>query len=105
MVEVPKAIPLTTPVLLTVATVTLLLLQIPPSVGSLRVVVDPSQTLATPDIAPGTVLTVTTVVVRQPEPREYVITAVPADIPVTTPVVTPTVAIALVLVLHVPPVT
>jgi hypothetical protein len=31
--------------------------------------------------------------------------AVPGEIPVTTPVVTPTVAIALVLELHVPPVT
>jgi hypothetical protein len=50
--------------------VTLLLLHIPPGVTSLNVVNVPSQTLAIPVIADGTVFTLTVVVVLQPDPRE-----------------------------------
>ena len=67
MVAVPAAIPVTVPVLLTVATAMLLLLQVPPAaaIASLNVVVVPAHRVVAPDMLPafGSVLTVTTVVV------------------------------------------
>lgn len=64
----PAAIPVTTPVLeLTVATDVLPLLHVPPLVALLNVVVNPTQVLAMPVLAPGPVLTVTTVVLGHPD--------------------------------------
>ena len=69
MVEVPADTPLTTPVPgATVATVVVLLLQVPPP-ASLNVVVDPTHTDAVPDIDDGNALTVTIIVAKQPVPN------------------------------------
>ena len=69
MVEVPDAIPLTTPVPgATVATVVVLLLHVPPP-ASLNVVVEPRHTDAVPVIDEGNGLTVTIVVAIQPVPN------------------------------------
>ena len=64
MVAVPADTPVTVPVLPTVATVVVVLLQAPPVVASLNPVVDPAQTVAVPVIVPadGNGLTVTTLV-------------------------------------------
>jgi hypothetical protein len=59
----PVTIPLNIPI---VATPGLLLLHVPPGV-LVSVVVVPTQTVATPEIAVGAVLTVTTAVRIQPE--------------------------------------
>ena len=67
IVVVPVTIPPTIPVFEpTDAIAILLLAQMPPAEGSVRLVFDPVQTLATPVIADGVRLTVTTVVVTQP---------------------------------------
>ena len=65
---VPATPPVTTPVLKTTLAVPDpgLLLQVPPPGVSLRVVVKPEHTLSVPDMAAGTVLTVTTAVLIQP---------------------------------------
>jgi len=62
MVDVPAAIPVTTPVLPTVATETALLLHVPPLVALASVVVLLMQVNAVPVIAAGLGLTVTTLV-------------------------------------------
>lgn len=64
-----------------------LLLQVPPPVPSLNIVVVPIQARAVPVIADttGTAFTVTGMVTKQPADELYVIVAVPADTPVTTP--------------------
>ena len=68
MVEVPAATPLTTPVPgTTVATVVILLLQVPPP-ASLNVVVEPAHTDAIPVIDEGKALTVTVVTAKHPVP-------------------------------------
>jgi hypothetical protein len=56
MVLVPAATPVTTPVVATpiVATPVLALLQVPPAVVLVRVVVADAHTVAVPDIAPST---------------------------------------------------
>ena len=77
MVAVPVSIPVTMPVVPTEATVVLPLLQEPPDVASLRVVVPPlSHAIAVPLIVagvPGKGLTVTTVVAeRLPQLFVYV---------------------------------
>ncbi len=85
---VPAAIPVTTPVLLTVATDGVADDQgvVPSAVPDpTKVVVDPAQTIAVPVIV-GVPLTVTIWVVVQPPVFIYVITLVPAEIPDTTPV-------------------
>ena len=62
----PAATPETMPELVPiVATLVLLLVQVPPPVFE-RVVVEPAQTVAVPVIADGNGFTVTTVVVIQP---------------------------------------
>ena len=100
----PAAIPLTTPVPEpTVASDVLLLLHVPPVVASLKVVVEPIHTLATPVIDAGFGLTVTPNTAVQPAGSVYVMVAVPADTPVTIPVPAPTEAIEVLLLLHVPP--
>jgi hypothetical protein len=102
---VPEDTPVTTPVpLTTVATPVLALAHVPPVVPSVRVIVEPTHTGDDPGIADGVVLTVTTVVVVQPVPREYVIIDVPDIIPVTTPVPPTTVATVVVPLVQVPPV-
>ena len=61
--------PVTTPVLFTVAAVVLLLLHAPRGLASLSAVVKPAHTLVVPVIADGNGLTVTCVVVWQPVPN------------------------------------
>ena len=93
IVVVPATTPVTTPVVpSTVAFDVLLRVQVPPPLGLARVVVDPSQTMEEPVIAPGVWLTVTTDVAGVPQPLEYVISAVPPATPVTMPELEPTVA-------------
>src|ERR1043166_8504132 len=98
----PATIPDTDP---TAATVILLLLQVPPDVPSVSVTVEPAQTLPGPDIATGLGLTVTVIEVGQMPPVAYVMVTVPAATPVTTPDDEPTVAIAVLVLVHRPPVT
>lgn len=90
MIVVPALTLVTFPDVLTVATVGLLLLQVPPAADSVIVVVVPVQIAAVPEIAPadGNGFTVT-VVVAIAEPQElvimYEIVVLPADTPVTFP--------------------
>jgi hypothetical protein len=74
MVAEPAATPVTTPEALTVATAVLLEDQVPPTEASLKVVVDPSQTLVTPVIpaTTGRALTVTPVVTAVIQPLALV---------------------------------
>ena len=79
--------PFTTPVEeLTVAIVALPLLHVPPVAAFAIAVVCPIQTVDTPEFAGKLGLTVTIVVLKQPFPDVYVITAVPTPTPVITPV-------------------
>ena len=71
MVTLPKATPVTTPPLLTVAIAVLPLLQVPPGVASANVVVEPIHTDEAPVIAATTgaaftEITLVTVVVHPP---------------------------------------
>ena len=69
MLEVPPAIPVTTPVLEPiVATPPELLVQVPPPVASVNVVVSPTQTFVVPVIATGSGFTVTTIVEKHVPP-------------------------------------
>ena len=87
MTEVPAVTPVTIPVKTsTVATAVLLLLQVPGTVASLRLVVKPTQTAGFPSIAVGNGLTVTTTVARQPTGEVAVMVVVPGVMPVTRPV-------------------
>ena len=70
MVAVPADMPVTNPVEVMVAIVVLLLLQTPPMVASLSVVVDPTHTLAMPVIAGGPAVIVTPKVEVQLPPNE-----------------------------------
>lgn len=82
----------------------LLLLHVPPVEALDKVVVEPKQALSIPVI--GCIAsTVATVVTQQFAAIVYVIVAVDPATPVTIPDVCPTVAIAVLLLLHVPPVT
>ena len=54
-------------------------------------------------ITAGDGVTVTTIVLLQPLPREVVMVVVPADMPVTTPVTGSTVPTAVLLLLQLPP--
>ena len=58
MVAVPPETPVTTPVLLTVATDVLLLLHTPPPLALLRCVVAPGHTVSEPVIAAGAGFTI-----------------------------------------------
>ena len=100
MTEVPPATPLTVPVGPTVATVPLLLLQVP--VPLVSVVVLPAHATAMPLIAAGKGFTVTIVVALQLAPIENVIIVVPAAMPLTIPV-DPMVAMVIALLLQLPP--
>lgn len=71
MTEVPAIMPVTMPVVEPMSALVLLLLQVPPVVASVNVVVPPaSQTVAVPAMAAGAVFTVMVMVVVQPEPSE-----------------------------------
>ena len=96
----PVTIPVPAPI---VATPVLLLLQLPPTDGLVRVIVAPWHTLAIPDMGAGIPETVIVAVAIQPVANVYVIVAVPADTPVTTPVDEPIEAIAVLLLLQLPP--
>jgi hypothetical protein len=101
---VPADTPRTTPVpATTVATDVLPLLQVPPLVILVRVVVEPEHIDADPRIADGDAFTVT-VILALPPGSVYEIIAVPAVKPETIPVPDPTVATVLLLLLHTPPV-
>ncbi len=99
---VPAPMPvITLPVAL--ATAALLLLQVPPAGELEKIVVRPVHTVAVPVMSVGRGFTVTTCVLLQLPPSEWVMVVVPAAIPVTTPVIASTVALAITLLLHVPP--
>lgn len=66
----PGLAPLTTPVLLTSATLLLLLVQIPPDTELLNVIDAPVHTDPGPEIEDGDVVTVMTLVALQPELSE-----------------------------------
>ncbi len=105
IVAVPAAAPVTTPeVELTLAVPEALLVHTPPVGDDDNVVVDPTQTVAVPDMAPGVVFTVTIAVTKHPLLNVYVIVAVPFALPVTEPDDDPTVAIVKLLLVHTPPV-
>lgn len=71
IVAVPAAIPDTTPeVELTLAVPEALLVHVPPVGDEDNVVVDPTHTVAVPDIVPGSAFTVTTLVTKQVPPIE-----------------------------------
>ncbi len=71
IVAVPAATPDTTPdVELTLAVPDALLVHTPPVGDEDNVVVDPTQTVAVPDIVPGNAFTVTTLVTKQLPPIE-----------------------------------
>lgn len=103
IVVLPAATPDTTPAD-TSAIVVLALLHDPEPVA-VNVTLDPSHTLVGPVIAGAAALTATVLMLRHPVPIEYVMFVDPTDAPVTTPVVPPTDAIALLALLHVPPLT
>jgi hypothetical protein len=102
MMVVPAEAPVTIPVVPIVATVVVPLLQVPPEVPSLKVVVAPEQIPVPPVMAAGAGLTVNPVVVRQ-IPNENVIVVLPTKSPFTTPVVEPIVATVVLLLVQLPP--
>ena len=88
----------------TVATVVVALLQVPPAVALLNIVVVPGHKVVVPDIGPGGAATVTVTVVVQPVADDVnLITDVPTATPVTAPVAATTVAAVVVALLQVPP--
>ncbi len=104
MLAVPAATPVAIPVVgSTEATAVLLLLQVPAPVLNKAVVV-PGQIVVTPVMSDGNGFMVSSTVSMQPVATAYVIIAMPFDTPEIMPVVAPTVAIAVALLLQVPPV-
>jgi hypothetical protein len=101
IVALPKATPVTTPDVPTVATPVLLLLHVPPEVASLSVADNPTHILGVPVIA-AIGETVATVVLLH-TPALYVMVAVPALTAVSTPVVEPIVATEVLLLDQAPP--
>ena len=103
IILVPPDTPVATPVEAPIAaTVLLLLVHMPPVVASLKVDVLPWHIVVVPVIG-RTLLTVKVTDVVQPAMLVYFMIAVPVDTPVTKPVVMPMVAMAVLLLLHVPP--
>jgi hypothetical protein len=103
IVETPSSTPVTTPPD-TVAVPTSELLH-DPVPAAVNVTVEPSHTLLVPVIAGAAALTATVLMLRQPVPNAYVMFVEPTVPPVTIPVPLPTDAIALLALLHVPPLT
>ena len=81
----------------------MLLVQVPPVVALLNVVVAPAHIGVVPVIDAGKGFTTTEAVTVQLAPEVNVIVALPAETPVTMPVEDPMVATELVPLLHVPP--
>ena len=96
----PVAIPVVAP---TVATVRLLLLHVPPKVGSDNIEMRPTHKTDVPDMGAGRGLTNIGNVIVHPVGSVYEINAEPDDTPVTIPVVASTEAMVAALLLHVPP--
>ena len=69
-IEVPAFIPVTLPMLFTVATDVGALFHVPPVVASFKVVVDVTQIFGVPEIVAGVGFTVTTAVTVHPVPNE-----------------------------------
>ena len=103
IMAMPTDTPVTTPEGDIVATVVVLLLQIPPPVEQLNAEVVAMHNPVAPVMAAGDVFTVTAVVILHPVDNIYVIVAVPADIPLTMPVVRATAATDVLLLVQVPP--
>ena len=97
---VPALIPVTLPVVPTVATDGVLLVQMPPGVASDNVMIVPAHKALAPAMA-AVAVTVTECVTVQPETVYEIVTA-PALTPVTMPA-EPTVATVVALLAHVPP--
>jgi hypothetical protein len=70
MTDVPVAIPVATPVLLTVATLVVAELQLPPEVAEVSAVVLPVQIVVVPVMADGNALTVNVAILLHPAPSE-----------------------------------
>jgi len=109
IVAVPAAAPVTIPVPTpTVAIAVLLLLHVHPAGVVVSVVVRPTHKLVLPVIGVGNGLTVTVAVAAHVVGNVYVIVAVPGagveETPLTSPVPATTVAIAVLLLVHTPPV-
>lgn len=100
---IPDDMPVTIPVEPTVASVGLLLLQVPPVVVLPSEVTWPTQTLASPVIAAGIALTVIVVLTAQPVGKVYVNDTTPGATPVTSPELDPIVAIEVLLLVQIPP--
>ena len=98
------ATPVTVPSVPTDAMPGLLLLHVPPAVGSVSDVVCVAHTIVVPAIPDGNGFTVTVAVMRQLVGSVYVIVVVPAFIPVAIPVPDIIVAAVILLLPHVPPV-
>ena len=102
--SVPVARPVSTPVLLSMATAGVEWVHVPPGLVSVSVVVNPTHTVSEPPIAAGNGLTVTGRLIKQPVPNEYVTVAVPpGPEPVNNPVEDTIEAIPPGDTLHVPP--
>jgi hypothetical protein len=104
MVDVPPETPVTIPVEPTVATLGILLVQVPPVIDGVINVESPAQTEhvpVDPHESTGTGLTVTSTVEKLPT-IAYVMVAMPAETPSTSPAV-PTVAMPGAELLQVPP--
>ena len=86
-----------------VATAPLLLLHVPPGVGSLRQLPKPIQIPSVPVIGPGLGFTVTVVNDIQPRGDDAMIVVVPFVLPVSIPVDEPMVATVVLLLLQVTP--
>ena len=99
--ETPLAVPVNAPIL----TVPVgLLVQVPPVTISVYVIGIPIQMIFGPIIGPGTGLTVTIVAIWQPvDVNVYMIVVVPVNKPLTIPEVEPIVAIAVLVLVQVPP--
>jgi len=103
MVAIPAATPFTVPPV-TPAIAVLLLLQVPPGVASLSIVVLPTHTCNTPVMGAGDGFTTSVKVIWQVVAVSvYVIVAEPVATPVTAPVTEVTEAVVGRLLLHVPP--
>lgn len=100
----PAATPVTIPELLPTDIAEDGVLQVPPDVALLNVVVLPTQTDVVPVIVAGSALVVKMIVVRQPVGSVYDMLLVPAETAVSAPVTDAMVATLVVALLHVPPV-
>lgn len=102
IIVLPAATPDTTPPVTDAIELFALLHE--PVPAAVKVTVEPSHTLLVPVIAGAAALTPIVLMLRHPVPTAYVMFVDPADAPVTIPVL-PTEAIALLALLHVPPLT